>query len=319
LPVTMATSAAVGSSTGPRWTAVPVSIDAAESVISLEQEMQKAQGTLVVDEPAHVAPVVAAAAALESSEGFAVAAAPVTEPVARPATHEETELAHALSAAANIPAEAVTAAVTELAAPHVESMPSAPTMELASPVQAAEIPQAEALSPDVAEEAHAHAEREPEKEEYQGRVEAKTPSTPADEASSTNTYEPQSAEPLAAVAEGPQQNESAAGGIREMAEKKDSELAATTAAAWASWRQIRSDEPRTPDSAKPRRQDDEDEEPAATPEPAAMAVAAGAEKSPEEGTPGADPRAIASIVDSVLAELRPKIVEEISRKLGEKK
>ena len=50
-----------------------------------------------------------------------------------------------------------------------------------------------------------------------------------------------------------------------------------------------------------------------------MAVAAGAEKSPEEGAPGADPRAIANIVDSVLAELRPKIVEEISRKLGEKK
>ncbi len=50
-----------------------------------------------------------------------------------------------------------------------------------------------------------------------------------------------------------------------------------------------------------------------------MAVAAGAEKSPEEGAPGPDPKAIASIVDSVLAELRPKIAEEISRKLGEKK
>jgi hypothetical protein len=30
-----------------------------------------------------------------------------------------------------------------------------------------------------------------------------------------------------------------------------------------------------------------------------------------------DPRAIASIVDSVLAELRPKIVEEIAKKLSE--
>jgi len=320
LPVSMAAaSTAVGSPTGPRWTAVAVSIDAAESAISLEQEMQKAQGTLVVDEPAHVAPVVAAAAVLESSDGFAVAATPVTEPVARAATHEETELAHALSAAANVAAEAVTAAVTELAAPHGESMPSVATTELASPVQAVEIPQAEALASGIAEEAHAHAKREPEKEEYPGSVEANTPSTPADEASSTSTYEPQSADPVAAVAEGPQQNESAAGGIREMAEKKDSELNASTAAAWASWRQIRSDEPRTPDSAKPRRQDDEDDEPAATPEPAAMAVAAGAEKSPEEGAPGPDPKAIASIVDSVLAELRPKIAEEISRKLGEKK
>ena len=32
-----------------------------------------------------------------------------------------------------------------------------------------------------------------------------------------------------------------------------------------------------------------------------------------------DPRAIASIVDSVLAELRPKIVEEIARKLADPK
>jgi hypothetical protein len=190
-------------------------------------------------------------------------------------------------------------------------------MELPSPVQAAEIPQAEAVTPDTAEETHA--EREAEKEEYLESIEAKTPSTPPDEASSTSTHEPQSAEPVAAVAEDPQQNESAAGGIRAMAEKRDSELSATTAAAWASWRQIRSDEPRTSEPAKTRRQDDEDDEPATTSEPAAMAVAAGAEKSPEEGAPGADPRAIASIVDSVLAELRPKIVEEISRKLGEKK
>ena len=32
-----------------------------------------------------------------------------------------------------------------------------------------------------------------------------------------------------------------------------------------------------------------------------------------------DPSAIASIVDSVLAELRPKIVEEIAKKLGDTK
>ena len=103
-----------------------------------------------------------------------------------------------------------------------------------------------------------------------------------------------------------------------MAEKRESELAASTAAAWASWRQIRSDEPKTSEPAKARKHDDEDDESTPTSE-AAMAVAAGAEKSPEEGAPGADPRAIANIVDSVLAELRPKIVEEISRKLGEKK
>ena len=52
----------------------------------------------------------------------------------------------------------------------------------------------------------------------------------------------------------------------------------------------------------------------------AMAAAVGAERRPEDVPAGSesDP-AIASIVDSVLNDLRPKIVEEISRKLGKRK
>lgn len=55
-------------------------------------------------------------------------------------------------------------------------------------------------------------------------------------------------------------------------------------------------------------------------EPAAMAAAASAESAPAPAPAPAgapDPRAIASIVDSVLAELRPKIVEEIAKKLAD--
>ena len=42
---------------------------------------------------------------------------------------------------------------------------------------------------------------------------------------------------------------------------------------------------------------------------------------PEPGShsSASDPKAIASIVDSVLAELRPKIVEEIAKKLADSK
>ena len=60
------------------------------------------------------------------------------------------------------------------------------------------------------------------------------------------------------------------------------------------------------------------EVPAASPEPAAMAAAATAESAPSSASAVsvADPKAIASIVDSVLAELRPKIVEEIAKKLA---
>ncbi len=112
----------------------------------------------------------------------------------------------------------------------------------------------------------------------------------------------------------------AAGGIFDMA-KKESEIAATTAAAWASWRRIRE----TGDAKGapgPAPEPNEKEEAAASDpqDAAAMAVAAGAEKAPEAahaGEPESDD--IAGIVDSVLADLRPKIVEEISRKMGKKK
>jgi hypothetical protein len=114
--------------------------------------------------------------------------------------------------------------------------------------------------------------------------------------------------------------ELAAGGIIDMA-KKESEIAATTAAAWASWRRIREtgDAKATP---APSESAQKEEAPAASApqDAAAMAVAAGAEKAPEGShAPEPDSDDIAGIVDSVLADLRPKIVEEISRKMGKKK
>jgi hypothetical protein len=118
-----------------------------------------------------------------------------------------------------------------------------------------------------------------------------------------------SAEPAAAVS-GPR----IAGGTEDMA-KRESE----TAAAWASWRKIRETGGSKP-SASAETSEKESEETSAPRDKAAMAVAVGAESSPEEvaGSLDSDPE-IASIVDSVLADMRPKIVEEIARKLGKKK
>jgi hypothetical protein len=97
--------------------------------------------------------------------------------------------------------------------------------------------------------------------------------------------------------------------------KKESEITANTAAAWASWRKIR--ETGSSKSAQALDSSKETDEPE---DSAAMAVAAGAEGKPEEVNTNldSDPE-IASIVDSVLADMRPKIVEEIARKLGKKK
>ena len=116
------------------------------------------------------------------------------------------------------------------------------------------------------------------------------------------------------TADAPESVDYTAGGTDEMA-KKESEITATTAAAWASWRKIResgrSKPGQTLGSAKEMNEPEDS---------AAMAVAAGAEGKPEDVNTNfdSDPE-IASIVDSVLADMRPKIVEEIARKLGKKK
>jgi len=104
--------------------------------------------------------------------------------------------------------------------------------------------------------------------------------------------------------------EPAAGGNEDMA-KKEKEIADSTAAAWASWRRIRESD------AKGRPSQTEEEAPPK--EEAAMAAAAGAETAPEEVPAEGESDEIASIVDSVLADMRPKIVQEISKKLGKKK
>jgi hypothetical protein len=95
--------------------------------------------------------------------------------------------------------------------------------------------------------------------------------------------------------------------------KRESE----TAAAWASWRKIR--ETGGSKASNPTEASVKEAEDSIPEDRAAMAVAAGAESKPEEVTSlDSDPE-IASIVDSVLADMRPKIVEEIARKLGKKK
>ncbi len=89
-----------------------------------------------------------------------------------------------------------------------------------------------------------------------------------------------------------------------------------TAAAWATWRQIRDTSgavaaaPMSRDIDTPHSQ-----------ESAAMAVAAGAEQMAQPVSPvdSDTPADVASIVDSVLADLRPRLMEEISRKMAQKK
>jgi CheY-like chemotaxis protein len=174
---------------------------------------------------------------------------------------------------------------------------------------------------------------EPKKKESQLVSEAVPPAfteisarVPEGETAAPTSVSETAAEPTVAsqvsqqVTEVSQEAEPSAGGIDEMA-KKEREIAANTAAAWASWRRIReTGGPKGQSSPEPGKKEAEEEAAAlADKDDAAMAVAAGAEKVSEAVPPEGESAEIASIVDSVLADLRPKIVEEISKKLGKKK
>jgi hypothetical protein len=71
-------------------------------------------------------------------------------------------------------------------------------------------------------------------------------------------------------------------------------------------------------AAKPAPAKEDFHEPApAQPEPETTAAPIAASEKPSPAA--TDPNAIASIVESVLAELRPKLVEEIARKIADSK
>jgi CheY-like chemotaxis protein len=290
-PVTMAVAAGA-EFVSSRWTAVAVALAPEEAAVSLDQEMQKAYAEF---------------AAAEFKREASEPQAPSTEPAAVVASETESapEASSAMPASEIPQAAADVGAATKepesVAGEHVENAVSTATPESAGSSEpdvreheAAEAPAPEVAQPDL------KAATEPESPE--AISEPTSPPIPV----VTNEGNGAEAHQVSAETTTPAPTEP--GGNGHMGKKeKESDIAATTAAAWASWRKIRESGDSTP-AAEPSANDE-----------AAMAVAAGAEHNPEEVTdPESDP-AIASIVDSVLANLRPKIVEEISRKLGKKK
>jgi len=306
--VTMAVGSHADSAAASRWTAVAVALAPEESAISLEHEMQKAYAAFAAAESGHgaVTPVVQASEPVESNPPLVESAAPeATSSV--PATVAP-EAVQGLSAVASAATDAVRAAVEELQsvaasylkhkvtassdAPAIEPPAIEPPAEVKEaaevvPEATAEVP----VEPEAAEVAAPHVDHETE-ESKPADADVPVPVAAASEAS-----------PAMAHSDAPEVKAEA---------NKESDLAATTAAAWADWKRIR--ETGTPGAASAS-------ESAASPrDVAAMAAAVGAERRPEDVPAGSesDP-AIASIVDSVLNDLRPKIVEEISRKLGKRK
>jgi len=107
--------------------------------------------------------------------------------------------------------------------------------------------------------------------------------------------------------------------IGEPESKPNSETVKSTAAAWATWRETRDT---GKDSGAVQAQPAEFQGPESAPAETARAVAAGAEQASQDiptAAPSENSTDVASIVDSVLADLRPKLMAEISRKMAEKR
>ncbi|MGA7376227.1 MAG: response regulator [Candidatus Sulfotelmatobacter sp.] len=338
-PVTMAAAtqfATAADGNTSRWTAVAVALDADEAMISLEQEMQKAYAAFVAEEtapanetaeitfsqnlPAAPAPAEPQAEAVSSSE-FVPAAQP--EPVAS-SDASSTEPAP-LSPDAEATTSPIHAGVTE--APESTALvpqPEPASNEFAEPA-AIEAPAAapessEPYSQTASDPVSAVTETASAPEELSSapQSEPAIEQTPA----SSNAFAPithsEHSEP---VAEDPTSKDpTSKDQPSEDQPREDSETLKNTAAAWASWRQIRDTGDAKAETAAPVREEQNISGPAPA-ESAAMAVAAGAEQTLQEAaTPSPEnPNDVASIVDSVLADLRPRLMAEITRKMSEKK
>jgi CheY-like chemotaxis protein len=277
--------AASAQATGPRWIAEAVTVPLEESTLALELEMQRASASPAVIEAA--AANISFAAAVESPAPAAVAE-PEPVPIAAPIA-VETTVAEAAVAAQSVAEPTVPEA--ERAEPSLT-----PTAE---PVlaQSAEPTQAEGTEPAVAEPEAAYAAA----------------------ASANSSAAPMSPPaPVSPASTLPASRESQTASSAESAPQREAELAA----AWQNWKQIRESgvEARpSPQIAEVLAEGSRREEvPPAAPAPAEP-VAEAAEVETAGGEAPGESTAIASIVDTMLAELRPKLVEEIAKKMSSEK
>ncbi|HXP45440.1 MAG TPA: response regulator [Candidatus Acidoferrales bacterium] len=314
VPVTMAaatesTAAANGSAT--RWTAVAVALEGEEATLSLEQEMHKAYSAFVAEETSS-AKLAALADAAPSTDVPASAEAGGVAPASGPVDSDPAlQPQHVMPAEA---AESEPQSDAPATGSFVEGAPAGGSESSASIPQ----PEAALLAPEVAS-VQPPAESSPEFAEPNHEVVSDPVSSaqtgPASELPPVPGSEP-------ALAEMSPSSDTVAQLVRsEFSEehreepKEESETVKSTAAAWASWRHTRDTSETKPVPAEP-----EHREFNAPTAPAAMAVAAGAEQTAQETAPPSEnPTDVASIVDSVLADLRPRLMAEITRKMAEKK
>jgi two-component system, chemotaxis family, chemotaxis protein CheY len=345
VPVTMAAAAETinaGNETAARWTAVSVALEADEAMISLEHEMQKAYSAFVAEETtasnstavSEIAPPESASAAPEATQETQPDAisnserqpAPQAEFVesadASPIERAEVSMAESSIAEASIagskPAESQPVPLSDAPAdPSIDAAPSSATETATAAIAQSDSARVETSEPVPVEAMAAPSASEPSPE-----IVAELPDAAIATAAVPQELPPVVDSEAAMTEPSAPSYDSAAMIHNERGEdrKEDSETVKSTAAAWASWRQIRDNGDAKPETAEPAREEFNVSEPARS-ESAAMAAAAGAEQNGQDtaAPPAENPTDVASIVESVLADLRPRLMAEITRKMSEKK
>jgi len=322
-----------------RWVAQEVAVSEAEAALILEEEMQTASAALAEVESPGAEPLeahaeVAVAVEQSSISQFVPAEAPGESSEEQAAAPESLEVASApveeLSRTGTEPqeAEAGEAASAEIAPAETLEEAAAPEMAAAAEPepelpseQTAEI-QPAAMEPELIEVvARTEAEALPDAESV-----AEEPAAIAAEAANVSTEEAAYAAAAAVSADFRNFSQMEAAQVSALPDSQgaqpeagaiSSEKEADLAAAWAQWRQIRES------IATPQFTEQVAEVAAAgykeIHKPETAPTPQSEKSSAAEPTLAADPSAIASIVESVLAELKPKLVEEIAKKLRKDK
>ena len=278
----------VEAASGPRWIAESVEVGLEESKVALEQEMEQVHAARALVEAANLS---------VATEAIAASLVAVAEPV-ESAIAGEASVAESAAVTESLPAVAETSVIESgvvessvvessvVDSSVVDSMPAESGIVEASTV--------ESQVPAVVAEQSAYA---------------------AAASAGPGTEHTTSVEAVSATNPAPQNHSTSQG---ETAPQREAGLAA----AWQNWKQIREslvDAPPPPAADASAGLNSRREEPALPVQPASADLAepaeveAAAEDTPEEST------AIASIVDTMLAELRPKLVEEIAKKMNSEK
>jgi len=308
----LAEEAARNAAAGPRWVAESVALSSEEAAISLEAEMFRTFATMPATMPAlgsetgPVRGVSAIAAAVENRLAAAELAA-----CAKALPGQEAEHASADHASSKNGAETTAGETSAVEAP-AEGI--AAVSNAASPV-------VDEIVPEIAVEKIAPEKLEAEQEDPPAKVAEEMPAEEVASATFADAVgrdeevgataeqnEAPAGETKGAVAEENQDSNSDSGGEEAMGNDGKAKSGKSN------WHQIH----KTPanaaaqgDAVEAAKAQTADEE-----APKAMAAAAAAEGS--KAAFPTDASSIASIVDSVMADLRPKIVEEIARKLAGK-